>query len=168
MEPLVKKFVQILLPHPNKNIPQAYHGISMVQCPTELHGETMFSTIENPWEYPRISIGIPWIFMVNTMEFPWNFGILPCFCYIYPLGFPCISHGQHMGFPLGLLAIEKTWVLHEKPMDFHGQYNNFSKYGHAVPRKTYGSDHGFSWNTGRPNHGFTMSCHVIFFGFPWF
>ena len=44
------------------------------------------------------------------------------------------------------MAIEKIWVYgHEKPMDFHGQYDGFSKYDHAVPWKAYGSDHGFPW-----------------------
>ena len=33
------------------------------------------------------------------------------------MGFPCISHGQQMGFPLGFLsmAIEKTLVSQEYP-----------------------------------------------------
>ena len=106
-----------------------------------------------------------------SWSIPWSFhGILE-----YGHAFVISTHGFSMyfswsthGISSGVLsmAIEKTWVFHENPMDFHGQYNKFSKYGHAVPRKTYGSDHGFPWNTG--NHGFTMSCHVIFFGFPWF
>ena len=67
------------------------------------------------------------------------------------------------------MAIEKTWVFHEKPMDFHGQYDGYSKYGHAVPWKTYGSDHGFLWNTS--NHGFPTSlpCYFLWISmvFPW-
>ena len=55
--PLVKKFVQILLTHPNKNIPWAYQGISMVQCHMQLHGESM---------------GIPMDIHRNTMEFSWS------------------------------------------------------------------------------------------------
>ena len=59
--------------------------------------------------------------------------------------FPWLIHGISSG--VFLWAIEKTWVFHEKPMDFHGQYDGFSKYCDAVPWKTYGSDHGFPGNT---------------------
>ena len=72
--------------------------------------------------------------MVNTMEFPWNFGIWPCFCYIYPCVFhvfPMVKHG--ISFGVLSMAIEKAWEFHEKPMDFHGQYDKFSKYGHGFP-----------------------------------
>ena len=48
--------------------------------------------------------------------------------------FPWLIHGISSG--VLNMAIEKTWVLHEKPKDFHGQYDGFSKYGHAVPWKT--------------------------------
>ena len=56
-------------------------------------------------------------------------------------------------------------------MDFHGQYDGFSMYGHVVPWKTYGYDHGFPWNTS--NHGFpilmSLPCYFLWISmvFPW-
>ena len=60
----------------------------------------------------------PWVFhvfpMVDTWDFLWGFKY---------------GHRKDMG--------------HEKPLDFHGQYDGFSKYDHAVTWKTCGSDMGF-------------------------
>ena len=122
----------------------------MVQCPMERHGESMISTI-----------GIPWIFHGQyhgvSMEF-WNMAMLLLYLLWIIHGkpmmyFPWLIHG--ISFGVLNIAIEKTRVFHEKPLDFHGQYDGFSKYGHAFPWKTYGSDHGFPWNTS--NYGFPVS-----------
>ena len=99
-------------------------GISIVHCPMELPGESMVSTIENSWEYPWISIGIPCVFhgqyhgismefleyghafVISTMDNPWKTN--GCFMY-----FPWLIHGISSGV-LGM-TIEKTWVFHENP-----------------------------------------------------
>ena len=164
--------------HPNS--PKQKHSIGL---PWNIHGPVSHGT---PWridgQYHRKSTGIPMDIHRNTMNcswsIPWNFhGILE-YGYAFVISTmdnPWKTHGFSMYFPWlihgissGVLsmAIEKTWVFHEKPMDFHSQYDGFLKYGHAVPWKSYGSDHGFPWNTSK--HGFPMSlpCYLDFHGFP--
>ena len=76
--------------------------------------------------------------MVNTWDFLWGF---------------------EYGHRKDVYSTKNQW-------DFHGQYDGFSKNGHAVPWKTYGSDHGYPWN----NHGFPirLPCYFlwIFHGLP--
>ena len=115
----------------------------MVQCPMELHGQSMVSTIESSWEYPWISIGIPWSFH-GILEYGHAFVLTT---HGFSMYFPWLKHGISCG--VLSMAIEKAWEFHEKPMDFHGQYDKFSKYGR-----------GFPWNTS--NHGFTMSLPCYF------
>ena len=74
--------------------------------------------------------------------------------------FPWLIHGISSGV-LGM-AIEKTWIFQEKPMDnMMGQYDGYSKYGHAVPWKNFGSDHGFPWNTSNPGFPMSLPCYFL-------
>ena len=112
----------------------------MVQCPMELHGESMISTIGMPWIFHGQYHGV-------SMDF-WNMAMLLLYLLWIIHGkpmmyFPWLIHGISSG--VLNIAIGKTWVFHEKPMDFQGQYDGFSKYGmlfHGKPMDLTMGFHG--------------------------